>query len=52
MIIVLRLFVWVAQGRGSRSAISRSKSRNVIAIRKNFIEKGKRAEPIGSKPHS
>lgn len=24
----------------------------MIATRKNFIEKGRRAEPIGSKPHS
>lgn len=50
--IVVRLFVWIAQGKGSRRAISRSKRRKVIATRKNFIEKGRRADPIGSKPHS
>ena len=42
----------IAQGSGSRRAISRSNKRNVIATRKNFIEKGNRAEPMGSKPHS
>lgn len=42
----------VAHGRGSRSAISRSNSRNRIATRKNRIEKGSRAEPSGSNPHS
>lgn len=47
-----RLFVWDAQGRGRSSAISRSNRRNVMATRKNFMEKGRRAEPIGSKPHS
>lgn len=50
--IVFRLFVWVAQGRGNRRAISRSKRRKVIATRKNFMEKGRRADCIGSKPHS
>lgn len=50
--IRLRLFVWEAQGRGRRRAISRSNRRNVIATRKNFIENGRRADPIGSKPHS
>ena len=49
--IVFRLFVWVAQGRGSRRAISRSKRRKVIDTRKNSIEKGKWADPIGSNPH-
>lgn len=50
--MVSRLLVWDAHGRGSRSAISRSNSRNVIATRKNFMEKGRRADPIGSNPHS
>lgn len=50
--ISVRLLVWVAQGRGRRRAISRSKSRNVMATRKNLSEKGKRADPMGSKPHS
>ena len=43
---------WIAHGRGSKSAISRSKSRNVMATRKNFIENGSRADPKGSNPHS
>lgn len=42
----------IAQGSGRSNAISRSKSRKVIATRKNFIEKGSRAELIGSNPHS
>lgn len=46
------LFVWEAHGSGRRSAISRSNSRKVIATRKNFIENGSRADPIGSNPHS
>lgn len=52
MSIMFRLFVWEAHGSGRSRAISRSKRRNVIATRKNFIEKGRRADPIGSKPHS
>lgn len=51
-IIVLMLVVWIAQGTGSNRAISKSKSKNVIATRKNFIENGRRAELVGSKPHS
>lgn len=50
--MVVSLSVWEAHGSGSRSAISRSNSKKVIATRKNFIEKGRRAEPMGSKPHS
>lgn len=42
----------IAHGRGRSSAISRSNSRKVIATRKNFIEKGRRAELMGSNPHS
>lgn len=41
----------MAQGRESSSAISRSNRRNVFATRKNFMEKGKQAEFIGSNPH-
>lgn len=41
-----------AQGVGSNRAISRSKRRNKIATKKNRSEKGSRAEPSGSKPHS
>ena len=39
--IVFRLVVCEAHGSGRNSAISRSKRRNVIATRKNFIEKGR-----------
>ena len=39
----------IAQGRGSRRAISRSKRRKVMATRKNFMEKGRRADPIDRK---
>lgn len=49
---MLRSFVWKAHGRGSGRAISKSISKNVIAIRKNFMEKGRWLEHIGSKPHS
>lgn len=49
---IFRLLNWVAHGRGRRRAISRSNNRNVIATRKNFIEKGSRADAIGSNPHS
>ncbi len=52
MSIVPRLFDWIAQGRGSRRAISKSKRRKVMATRKNFMEKGRRADPMGSNPHS
>ena len=43
---------WSPHGRGRRSAISKSKRRKRMAMRKNRSEKGKRAEPMGSKPHS
>lgn len=52
VIIVVMLIDWIAHGRGSRRAISRSNKRKVIATRKNFIEKGRRAELVGSNPHS
>lgn len=42
----------MAHGRGRSNAISRSNSRKVMATKKNFIEKGNRAELIGSNPHS
>lgn len=50
--IVESLLVWEAHGRGNRSAISKSNNKKVIATRKNFIENGRRADPMGSKPHS
>lgn len=37
---------------GRSNAISTSKIRKITAIRKNRREKGRRAEPFGSKPHS
>ena len=43
---------WSPHGRGRSKAISRSKRRNKIATRKNRNEKGRRAVPSGSKPHS
>lgn len=42
----------MAHGRGKSSAISKSNRRNVMATRKNFMENGRRADPMGSKPHS
>lgn len=50
--MVFRFVVWDAHGRGRRRAISKSKSKNVMATKKNFMEKGRRADPIGSNPHS
>lgn len=52
LIVNIRLLVWVAHGRGNSRAISRSNNRNVMAIKKNFMEKGRRAEVVGSNPHS
>ena len=46
--MVVGLLVWEAHGRGRRSAISKLKSRNVMAT-KNFIKKGRRAELMGLK---
>jgi len=42
----------VAAGSGNKRAISKSKSKNKIATRKNRKEKGNRADFNGSKPHS
>lgn len=44
--------VFIAHGSGSNRAISKSNSRNKIAIRKNRIENGSRALLHGSNPHS
>lgn len=43
---------WSPHGSGRRRAISRSKRRKRIATRKKRSEKGSRAVPNGSKPHS
>lgn len=37
---------------GSRSVISTSKIRKITAIKKKRREKGRRADPLGSNPHS
>lgn len=50
--VVVGVGLFRAQGRGRRSAISRSNSRNIIAIRKNCSENGTCAAPRGSNPHS
>lgn len=50
--VFVGVWSWVAQGRGRSKAISRSNRRNRIATKKNRIEKGRRAEPSGSNPHS
>lgn len=50
--MIFKLLAWDAHGRGKRRAISRSNNRNVMATRKNFMEKGRRADPMGSNPHS
>lgn len=44
--------IWAAHGVGKSRAISRSNRRKRMATRKNRIEKGRRAEPSGSNPHS
>lgn len=43
---------WFPQGKGNRRAISKSNKRNKMATKKKRIEKGRRALPMGSKPHS
>lgn len=43
---------WPPQGRGRSKAISKSNSRNRMATKKNRKEKGSRADPRGSNPHS
>lgn len=50
--VVVGFGSWSPQGSGSSSAISRSKSKKRMATRKKRIEKGRRADPSGSKPHS
>lgn len=50
MSIVIRLFVWDAEGRGRR-IISRSKRRTIMDTVKNFMKKRRHADPIVSNPH-
>lgn len=51
-VVVVGLGWFIAHGTGSSRAISRSNNRNRIATRKNRSEKGRRADPSGSNPHS
>lgn len=37
---------------GKINAISISKTKKITATSKNFIQKGNRVRPVGSKPHS
>lgn len=43
---------WKIMGTGIKRTISISKTRKITARRKNRKEKGVRADPIGSNPHS
>lgn len=52
LIQINKLFKLVSKGIGIMMVISISKIRKITAMRKNRIEKGKRADPFGSKPHS
>lgn len=40
------------EAKGRRSVISTSKIKKITAIKKNRKEKGSRADPLGSNPHS
>lgn len=44
--------MFILASAGKRRTISTSKIKKIIAKRKNRREKGKRADLIGSKPHS
>ena len=46
------LEIWIIKAIGKISVISTSKIRKITAIKKNRKEKGKRAELLGSNPHS
>lgn len=47
-----RLVTLKIEAKGSRRVISTSKIRKITAIKKNRKEKGNRADPLGSNPHS
>lgn len=47
IIIVEVLIVWIVYGSGSRRVIFRLNNRNVIVIKKNFIENGRCVEFVG-----
>lgn len=40
------------EAKGNNKVISTSKIKKITAIRKNRKEKGSRADPLGSNPHS
>lgn len=44
--------IFIITTRGRSNVISTSKIRKIIAIRKNRNENGRRADPLGSNPHS
>ena len=44
--------VFIIRAIGRMRAISTSKIKKIIAIKKNRIEKGRRADLLGSNPHS
>lgn len=44
--------MWIIEAIGNNSVISTSKIKKITAIKKNRNEKGNRAVPFGSKPHS
>lgn len=43
---------WMVEANGRRRVISTSKIKKITAIKKNRREKGSRADPLGSNPHS
>lgn len=47
MLVILIMFA-----KGKSKVISTSKIKKITAIKKNRKEKGKRADPLGSNPHS
>lgn len=51
-ILFIGLINIIVNGKARRRAISKSKIKNSIAIKKNRKEKGRRGDLIGSNPHS
>ena len=49
---VLIFAMLTIEANGKRRVISTSKIRKITAIKKNRSEKGSRADPLGSNPHS
>ena len=48
----IKLEILIIEARGKSNVISTSKIKKITAIKKNRSEKGKRAVPLGSNPHS